>query len=424
MFNMARGCFHVPEGMCAALVGIRLEKVGRITEEITRQLQSLSGLTVQEYHSPAPPGLSAKPVPADLHFSTFIGALLAVIDYGIKYAPVMCWHRVRDLREGLMAVEGKLRGYLQYHRIPPEPFPEQVRDALIVAINEGFDEATYTLAVESADISRRHQPMPPPPGSGPEFKLPEFVPLHMLLEEGGTNSLAVRSVLWGSAPAKTTGPGAGKRRAVPGSSTKQETGTKNGPGPVGGESPSRPGLLPGITPSLMHVVTHGAAGVVRVLVASSPTNKLPRRCAPRPRPWRGTRSPLLSPPPPPPPQSPQQVPGSGATRGATEEGAGRRVTFVSAGTTLEAGAECLSRAPARAGGAGGVVPIDNTGPAFRQGRPRGGGGFSGASATFADVTRLVGLHRAPKPGSVPPAALFHGECVVTQYPVRVQVFRA
>ena len=61
---MARGYFHVPEDMSAALVGIRLKKVARITDDVTRQLQSLSGLTVQDYHFPAPPGVPAKPVPA------------------------------------------------------------------------------------------------------------------------------------------------------------------------------------------------------------------------------------------------------------------------------------------------------------------------------------------------------------------------
>ena len=137
-------------------MGIRLRKVARITDDVTRQLQSLLGVTVQDYHFPAPPGVPAKPVPADLHFSTSIGALLTVIDYGMDDAPVMCRHRVRELRQGLMAVEGRLRGYLQYHRITLEPFPEQVRDALIIAINEGLDEAMYTLAVESADPSSSH----------------------------------------------------------------------------------------------------------------------------------------------------------------------------------------------------------------------------------------------------------------------------
>ena len=35
---MARGYFHVPEDMSAALVGIRLKKVAHITDDVTRQL--------------------------------------------------------------------------------------------------------------------------------------------------------------------------------------------------------------------------------------------------------------------------------------------------------------------------------------------------------------------------------------------------
>lgn len=43
-------------------------------------------------------------------------------------------------------------------------------------------------SVESADVWRQHQFMPPPPGSGPTFKPSAFTLLRMLAEQGSTQS--------------------------------------------------------------------------------------------------------------------------------------------------------------------------------------------------------------------------------------------
>ena len=57
-------------------------------------------------------------------------------------APVICKHTVRELRDGMEAVEGKVRTYLQFHRQTLEPIVAQLRDTIILAANAGLDEAS------------------------------------------------------------------------------------------------------------------------------------------------------------------------------------------------------------------------------------------------------------------------------------------
>lgn len=87
---MARECFHVPKEMSPILVSLLLQTVTGASDGVVRQLQSLSGFAVQDVRPPAPAEVARKPMPADIHFSIFIAAFLAVIDHGTKDAPVVC----------------------------------------------------------------------------------------------------------------------------------------------------------------------------------------------------------------------------------------------------------------------------------------------------------------------------------------------
>ena len=75
--------------MSPSLVSLLLKVVG-VSDGVVRQLQSVPGFAVQDFHPPAQSGLVPKPMPADIHFSIFIAAFLAVIDHGTKDAPVVC----------------------------------------------------------------------------------------------------------------------------------------------------------------------------------------------------------------------------------------------------------------------------------------------------------------------------------------------
>ena len=48
-YFVARGCFHVPEELNTALLGLILKKVAGVPAEVVRQLQALSGCDVQAF---------------------------------------------------------------------------------------------------------------------------------------------------------------------------------------------------------------------------------------------------------------------------------------------------------------------------------------------------------------------------------------
>lgn len=56
----------------------------------------------------------------------------------------------------------------------------------------------------------------------------------MVRDEGDSNSLAIRITLWTSVSSKQTGSASGTRNAVPGWTTKQETGVTGKSCPKGG----------------------------------------------------------------------------------------------------------------------------------------------------------------------------------------------
>ena len=131
-------------------------------------------------------------LPAELHFSTFISAFMAVLEYDVENAPPACITTVAELRQALEAVEKSVRTYLQFHSRDPAPYSQNVRELLVRAMNHGLEEATYKLALAVAGVWRLHPLTPPPPGAGPAFQHPVFAQLLALVGEGTANSLVSR----------------------------------------------------------------------------------------------------------------------------------------------------------------------------------------------------------------------------------------
>ena len=131
--------------MSPSLVSLLLKVVG-VSDGVVRQLQSVPGFAVQDFHPPAQSGLVPKPMPADIYLSTFIAAFLAVIEHGMQDAPAMCMYPVGK-RKSLGNVERELRACLQFHRQTVEPYPSQVCDTLVLATNAGLDDAMHTLSL-------------------------------------------------------------------------------------------------------------------------------------------------------------------------------------------------------------------------------------------------------------------------------------
>ena len=99
-FYVARGFFHVSEGMSHGLVRHVLTTVAGISDEAVKQLRSLSAFLVRGVCPPAPAGVPTS-MPPEIHFCTFIAEFMAVLEYGMEGAPVMCTHTVRCVREAL-----------------------------------------------------------------------------------------------------------------------------------------------------------------------------------------------------------------------------------------------------------------------------------------------------------------------------------
>ena len=166
--------------MSHSLVSLLFQKVAGVSDGVVRQLQFLSGFTVQDVHPPAPAGISPKPMPADIHSSTFIAAFLAVIDHGMKDAPVMCERGWRTAEKS-GAHRARAAGVTEVTPADTRAtYAAQVRDTLVLAINAGLVDAMHTFAVESADLCWQHQLLSPPSGGGPSFKPPIFTQLRML----------------------------------------------------------------------------------------------------------------------------------------------------------------------------------------------------------------------------------------------------
>ena len=171
----------------------------------------------------------------------FIAAFLAVIEHGMKDAPVMCKYTVG--RKSLGLVERELRVYLQLHRQNLESYAAQVRDTLVLTINAGLDDAINMLAVDSVDLWRQHQLMPP------------------LTEEASTNCLVVRSGLWPRAPANATGVGPGERKQCLERMGRREQQQRAGQAPGRRKPPSSRDSPHGVFPRPAHAATLDVASI-------------------------------------------------------------------------------------------------------------------------------------------------------------------
>ena len=81
-------------------------------------------------------------LPAELHFSTFISAFMAVLEYGMENAPPACISTVAELRHALEAVEKSVRTYLQFHARDLASYSQNVRELPVCAMNHSLEEAT------------------------------------------------------------------------------------------------------------------------------------------------------------------------------------------------------------------------------------------------------------------------------------------
>ena len=151
----AHGCFHVSEGVSYGLV-----------RHVLTTFTGASDFLVLNVCPPAPAGEVPTSILPAILFGTFIAAFMAVLEFDIEDAPVMCTHTVRSVREALEKVEGERLAHLPFHRLVLALYNAQMRDVLIQAINADIKVAMHKLAVDAAVVRRQHPLVPTPPGSG------------------------------------------------------------------------------------------------------------------------------------------------------------------------------------------------------------------------------------------------------------------
>ena len=79
-YYTARGGFHVPKELSRSLLGLILRKVAGVSDNVVRQFQPWGRWEVQTFYPPAPPGVTPRVLQAEIHFSRFIAAFMAVVE--------------------------------------------------------------------------------------------------------------------------------------------------------------------------------------------------------------------------------------------------------------------------------------------------------------------------------------------------------
>lgn len=188
-YYIIRGSYHVPEELSIDVFRYVLRRIAQVTQPVAEQLRSLSNFQLADFYPPLPPGGEPRPLPAEDHLSTFVAALLAVIDYGMENAPRTCISRVTFLRVELQAATSQVCSYLRYHRQELQPDEQGVlRDSILSAGNEDLSDAFEELSYMASDLRRRYSNgIPPPSGAGAILLPPKFRRLMCLVDE--TNAM-------------------------------------------------------------------------------------------------------------------------------------------------------------------------------------------------------------------------------------------
>ena len=115
LFLRARRIEHRPAGLDSKNSRRCARRGGSATPDFKRLgRSSILPTSASRGHTDGPP--------AELHFSTFISAFMAVLTHGMENAPPACITTVATLRYALEAVEKSMRTYLQFHAPDIAPY--------------------------------------------------------------------------------------------------------------------------------------------------------------------------------------------------------------------------------------------------------------------------------------------------------------
>lgn len=178
-----RGSYHVPEQLSTEVLKQILRKIAHVNEQMAQQLREMANFDLKDFYPPMPAGCIPRPMAVEDHVSTFVAAVIAVVEHGTENAPPICTTRVDLLRVELQAAASQVSNYLSYHRPELAGDDGMLRECALNAGNDDLREAFSELTVMASDMRRRYPDNAPPSGAGPIFNPPKFRRLMTLVDE-------------------------------------------------------------------------------------------------------------------------------------------------------------------------------------------------------------------------------------------------
>ena len=144
------------------------------SDAVLKQLKSTSNLAVGNSPPPVALGETPRAMPAEIHLATFLAALMETLEYGMEGAPPVCKQRVVTLRSELEQVKTLVEVNLRRYFNPMAEHSVNLRQLflshMIICLHEGMK----ALAVQGAELYRRHIYAAPTPGTGNSMAIPTF----------------------------------------------------------------------------------------------------------------------------------------------------------------------------------------------------------------------------------------------------------
>lgn len=217
-YFLLRGSFDVGRAMDIGRLRMLTKNKAHITTQSARQICELWDCKVEHFCPPLLPGTVPTAMPAQVHLATLAEVLMTSIEYGMGAAPEICAERVKSLRRELELVVKRVDAYRHRHYTLLAPFPVDVRNLLVEAINHGMDDWFHAVAMQADELQGAHPDGAPPPGTADSVIAPKFMRLKNLTEPHHPWSLEERARTWEKAT-----PSAGDKRKAAAAPSKAPT---------------------------------------------------------------------------------------------------------------------------------------------------------------------------------------------------------
>lgn len=182
------------------------------TSAMLSMLMTLKGVRLSAFVPPLPPGVSPFARSFDIHFKTFVEALVIFVEFGTgRSCPISAARRAILLAE-LHAMVRKVQDYFTLNDAYISMDPDAVRTWALEGAEADVKEFFKHLSQDAIDLRHAHRSSPPENRSGPNLRRPAFSRLGRLVTDADPFSLVGRMDT-GLSPLRT-GAAISKRKAA------------------------------------------------------------------------------------------------------------------------------------------------------------------------------------------------------------------